>query len=54
MLRKLVTAEGLMQKLLQPRMMRGRVADRAAQALLFGLLGVLFTSFIHGILTLGN
>ncbi len=43
-----------MQRLLQPGMMRGRFADRAAQALLFGLLGVLFASFIHGVLTLGS
>lgn len=43
-----------MQRLLQPGMMRGRFTDKAARALFVGLLGVLFASFIHGVLTLGS
>jgi hypothetical protein len=42
-----------MKKVLQPALMRGRVAERAAVALLFGLLAVLLVAVVVGVQSLG-
>jgi hypothetical protein len=38
-----------MKRILQPELMRGPVAQRAAIALLVGLIAVLFASVLHGV-----
>ena len=42
-----------MKRIIQPTLMRGHVAERAAMALLVSLLAVLFVSVLHGIQSLG-
>lgn len=41
-----------MKRILQPGLRRGRVAQRTAIVLLFGLIAVLVVSVIHGVKSL--